>query len=233
MDFVGDDEGVVFGAEVCKGGEGLAWPDGSAWVVGVGQDEGFGAEGEHLFELVEVHLVAVGGWFEGVVDDGSSVVLGYCLEWGVYGWLDDDVVSGFCECVYGKADAFDDSWDVGDPFGLDIPVMEFFLPLDDGGSVSRGFLCVSEYGVFDSFFEGLDDEWGCCEVHVGYPEGYEVGVAVACFEGVGFEGVCSSPVYDFVEVVGLLGGAGVEMGGFVCHVCVCVCVLLADVGHEF
>ena len=74
-------------------------------------------------------------------------------------------------------------------------------PVDDGADVGVGGKSVAQHLVFAAFTDGIEDEVGCLEVHIGHPHRQEVVGAEELLEHIVFYTVGAAAGNDFVEII--------------------------------
>lgn len=178
MDLVGEEDEAVLFAEGGELNDFLFGEDAAHRVLGIAEDEEFGLRGDFAFEGVPV---------EGPLSVDFDVVGGEEFHGGVAvdteeGWVDGGAgeggVAGFSEGAGGEGEGGDEAAEVDDLFcgrGVAEAVLEVVLEGFEEGGVGDG---VAEDAVVDAFADRGDDLGRGGEVHVGDPEGIEVGAAV-------------------------------------------------------
>ena len=131
VDFVGDDEEVVVCGDVDNFLEDFRTVEGAGGVVGVDEDDGFGAWRDLGADVVDVRLPVL--FFDAAVGDGDGVVK-FCEKsiLRVGGAGDEHFVAGVEAGVEEHLESFGDAGGEADVVHGVGNVVAVFLPVDDG-----------------------------------------------------------------------------------------------------
>ena len=106
----------------------IFFPYDAARVVGIAKDQHFALLVYYGFQLFEIHLIGAVHQFERVVDHFPFHAFRNNPERMVYRWLDNYFVARFGKALDDKADAFDNSRNIAEPFPFDLPVLFIMYP---------------------------------------------------------------------------------------------------------
>ena len=188
-------------ADVRQPHEGFLLPDDAARVVRVGEDEQFTAVVDDGFELVEIHLVGTVHLLQRVENHLAAHGARHDAERMIDRRLDNHLVARMREALDREADTLHDAGDVAEPLLLDFPVVFIIDPFDDGPVIRLACEGVAEDRMLATLLQRVDDEVRRSEVHVGNPEGGEVGVSERLLQAVVLHAVGAAPVDDLVKVI--------------------------------
>lgn len=199
VDFVAHDVDSVFAAQGGYPGQFLRGEYASGGIVGVAEQE-YRRLFQFAVEVVEVNAVVSRFGNEGVLHHPS--VVGFYLggERRIDRRHDDDPVAGGREGPQGEDETGYHARCEIEPAAVDIPTVATFYPAHDRAVVGFAAHAVSEYAVSGAAGDGIADEVGGLEVHVGYPQRDNVGIAESRSVVV-FDASAPAAVYDVVEVV--------------------------------
>ena len=171
---------VVRHGEVCQPLQCLLRPHDAYRVVRIGKHKHTAVVVAHLFQVVEVHVVA--GQFSPVVTYLLQRVphhlmpdgLRHEVERMVDGWLHDDLVAFLQQGTHRHPDALHYSRNVAQPVLLHVPLVAVMYPPCNHPPIVARHLRVAEQRVVQSCTQCVGDEpWGL-PLHVSYPHGGEV-----------------------------------------------------------
>jgi hypothetical protein len=201
VDFVRYDKDIVAAAYFGKAAKGGFFPYDSSGIVWTAEDEDFGTVVDYAFQVFEIHGVLSVLENEGIIDYGASLHLWNYAEGVVNGGLNDDFIAWGGEAVDYEGYALDYSGNIGEPFSADFVFMLVIYPLGDAFVVFIGGKGVSEYFMCASFLYCFYDKIGGAEIHVGYPEGNEFGLAETFLKEVYLDAIGVFAIYDFIKIV--------------------------------
>ena len=200
MDFVGNDQHIVFQADFAQKQQLVSRPATAHGVMRITKNQHLGGLG--LFgQLVEVDFVAFSPVDQGIVDQFPSVTADGMMERRIDRRLDNDFISRLGKGQHRHVEAADHTWSERHPFRRHIPVMAAFQPACDRLKIWLVLEVIAIDGVFGSFDDCLTDEIGRLEVHVGHPHRQHVRVAENLFSQVVFHAVSIRAIDHLVEIV--------------------------------
>ena len=122
------------------------------------------------------------------------------------GFHDSHAVAGVGEEIKRSTNPFDHSRNIRNPLGLYLPLVVAADPIDDGGAIVGRLDGVAYDGVFQPLADGVEDEVGRREVHVGDPHRQQVVPSVfvpihrkPLPKGVGLQCTAATTVYEGIK----------------------------------
>ena len=204
VDFVGNDVDVVAVANLSHTLKGFLAPDGAAGVVGVAEDKP-AALACTPFEVFEVDGKAPVHDFEGAAHQLPSAALGQVEERRVNRCGDQYAVARLGHGLKHEGDARHDARDEMEFLFGALDKIVAGEPLPHGLPIAFGRNGVAQHLMGTAVAQGLHDEVGGAEVHIGHPHGGEVVATKEHLQRVVFYTIGMTARDYLVEVVGFQG----------------------------
>ena len=128
MDFIRDDEYIMLGANLRQLDQCVFFPDNTARIMRVAKDQDLTMFIDNRFEIFKIHLVNAVYHFKRIVNNLAMHAFRNDAEGMVNRWLYNYFVARFGEALDDKADAFDNSRNIAEPFPFDLPVLFIMYP---------------------------------------------------------------------------------------------------------
>ena len=169
MDFIGDNQQVMFRTDFGQLLQRLFFPDDATRIVRIAYNQYFAPVVDDRLQMLEVHLVNAVDPFKRVVDHFAAHVFRHnperMIDWRLY----DYFVSRLREALQHKPDSFDDTRNVTDPLLPDVPLVFVVYPVDDAVIIRFRGERVAENLMFAPFLDGVNDKVRRAEIQVGHP----------------------------------------------------------------
>ena len=204
MDFIRDDQYSFPLADLRKGRKFLFTPDLSAGIMRIRQNQESSLR--KFFQGFEIHKITFSLFNQRDVDHVPAVFLWRNPERMIDRGHDIDVVSRFGEIIDHHADSLNDARDIANPFRLNVPSVEFFLPIDYCRPIVGRFGGISKYGMPESLFKIINNKWRSSEIHIRHPCRNQIIAAESFGKAIGLNRSTASSLYYLVEIT-------------TCHIC--------------
>ena len=176
MDFVGQNQHVVFDTQLADAGQLFPREYPSGRVVGIGHQKDFGLC-EFAIEVFEVDLVMIPDQPNRIVEHGAVVEAGLAGKGMVNRRLDHHAVAGLGEGSEGQHQTGHDSRYELQPGWIDFPAIPTIHPLDDRLPIGVAAVGIAQDRVLQAAGDGFQNRWRRGKIHIGHPHGNHITTA--------------------------------------------------------
>jgi hypothetical protein len=118
----------------------------------------------------------------------------------VYGWLDNNTISGPCKGQSTEIKGRNNSGTKRDPFFINYPVMPDFEPVYYRLKIFGLTKRIAVNLMVKTFLKGFYNKIGCVKIHIRYPHRYNIIGTERLFPAVVLYAVCTFSSRRFIEI---------------------------------